>query len=45
MAGGASKYSAYLHGLQVDLDDFKKESDEIGRYMQEHAPQTETKAA
>jgi AhpD family alkylhydroperoxidase len=45
MASETSKYSAYLHGLQTDLDEFKKESDEMGRYMQEHAPQTETKAA
>lgn len=44
MASDTAKYSTYLHGLQVDLGEFKKESDEIGRYMTEHAP-AQTKAA
>ena len=32
MASETAKYSSYLHGLQVALDDFKKQADEIGRY-------------
>ena len=39
MASETSKYSAYLHGLQVDLDDFRSQTDEIGRYVTEHAPE------
>jgi AhpD family alkylhydroperoxidase len=37
MASETSKYSAYLHGLQVDLDDFKRESDEMGEFMRKQA--------
>jgi len=33
MASDTAKYSTYLHGLQVPLDDFKKETDEIGTYL------------
>ena len=37
MASDTAKYSTYLHGLQVPIDDFKKESDDIGRYVSEQA--------
>jgi len=37
MASDTAKYSTYLHGLQVPLDDFKKESDDIGTYVSEQA--------
>ena len=37
MASDTAKYSTYLHGLQVPLDDFKKETDEIGTYLGEQA--------
>ncbi len=37
MASDTAKYSTYLHGLQVSLDDFKKETDEIGTYLGEQA--------
>ncbi len=45
MAAETSKYSAYLHGLQIPLDEFKRESDEIGKYASERMPQSESKAA
>jgi len=45
MASDTAKYSTYLHGLQVPIDDFKRESDEIGKYAAEHMPQPESKAA
>ena len=37
MASDTAKYSTYLHGLQVDIGDFKKETDEIGEYLTEQA--------
>ncbi len=37
MAGETAKYSTYLHGLQVDIGDFKKETNEIGEYLAEQA--------
>jgi AhpD family alkylhydroperoxidase len=37
MAGETAKYSTYLHGLQVPLGDFKKQTDEIGTYLGEQA--------
>ena len=37
MASDTAKYSTYLHGLQVPLDDFKKQTDEIGTYLGEQA--------
>jgi len=43
-ASDTAKYSAYLHGLQVPLADFKQQADEMGRYMQEQA-EAEKKAA
>ncbi len=36
-AADTAKYSAYLHGLQTDLQEFKKQADEIGAYMAEKA--------
>jgi AhpD family alkylhydroperoxidase len=37
MASDTAKYSTYLHGLQVELGDFKKQTDEIGTYLGEQA--------
>ncbi len=37
LAADTSRYSTYLHGMQMDLDEFKRQSDEMGQYMQEHA--------
>jgi AhpD family alkylhydroperoxidase len=37
MASETAKYSTYLHGLQVDVGDFKRETDEMGRYLTEQA--------
>jgi AhpD family alkylhydroperoxidase len=37
MASDTAKYSTYLHGLQVPIDDFKKQTDEIGTYLGEQA--------
>ena len=37
MASETAKYSTYLHGLQVPLEDFKHETDEIGSYLAEQA--------
>jgi len=45
MAAETAKYSSYLHGLQIPLDEFKREADEIGSYAQEHMPRPESKAA
>ena len=39
-----SKYSTYLHGLQIDIGDFKRQADEMGRYMQQQA-ESEKKVA
>jgi AhpD family alkylhydroperoxidase len=36
-AGDTTKYSTYLHGLQVDIGQFKRQADEIGAYLQEQA--------
>jgi AhpD family alkylhydroperoxidase len=36
-AAETSKYSTYLHGLGVDIEEFKRQGDEMGQYMQEHA--------
>jgi AhpD family alkylhydroperoxidase len=32
-ASDTSKYSTYLHGLQIDIQEFKKQADEMGAYM------------
>lgn len=44
-ASDTAKYSTYLHGLQVPLADFKKQSDEIGEYLAGHQSAEEEKAA
>jgi AhpD family alkylhydroperoxidase len=41
-ASDTAKYSTYLHGLQVDIGEFKKQADEMGEYM---AQQAEKRAA
>ena len=42
-AGDTTKYSTYLHGLQMDIGEFRRISDEIGEYVRQQS--TETKAA
>jgi len=37
MASETAKYSTYLHGLQVPLEEFKQQTDEIGSYLAEQA--------
>lgn len=37
MASETRKYSTYLHGLQIPIERFKQQSDEMGAYMQEQA--------
>jgi AhpD family alkylhydroperoxidase len=32
-ASDTAKYSAYLHGLQVPIADFKRQADEMGEFM------------
>ena len=32
-AADTAKYSTYLHGLQVPIEDFKKQADEMGEYL------------
>ena len=36
-ASDTSKYSAYLHGLQIDIGEFKRQADEIGGYLKAQA--------
>jgi AhpD family alkylhydroperoxidase len=36
MAAETAKYSTYLHGLQVPVEDFKRQADEMGEYIQSH---------
>ncbi len=45
MAADTAKYSTYLHGLQVPIEDFKKQSDEMGEYLAAHQPQEEGRKA
>jgi AhpD family alkylhydroperoxidase len=46
MAADTAKYSTYLHGLEVPIEDFKKQSDEMGEYIADHQPEeTGRKAA
>jgi AhpD family alkylhydroperoxidase len=45
MAAETAKYSTYLHGLQVPLDEFKKQGDEMGEYIQSHQPEATERAA
>jgi AhpD family alkylhydroperoxidase len=44
-ASDTAKYSAYLHGLQIPLDDFKKQADEMGAYLAGKAAEAQRKAA
>ncbi len=37
MAADTSRYSSYLHGLQTDISEFKRQTDEIGQYLGEQA--------
>ena len=37
MASDTAKYSTYLHGLQVDLSEFEKQTDEIGEHLRKQA--------
>jgi AhpD family alkylhydroperoxidase len=37
MASDTAKYSTYLHGSQTDLDEFTKQTDEIGDYLGKQA--------
>ena len=43
-ASDTTKYSAYLHGLQIDIGAFRRQADEMGDYMKEQA-ETQEKAA
>ena len=36
-AADTAKYSTYLHGLQVDLQEFKQQADEMGACLAERA--------
>jgi AhpD family alkylhydroperoxidase len=40
-ASDTVKYSTYLHGLQVPLEDFKRQSDEMGEYIASHQQVTD----
>jgi hypothetical protein len=44
-ASDTAKYSAYLHGLQIPLDDFKKQADEMGAHLAARAAAAPRKAA
>ncbi len=44
-ASDTTKYSTYLHGLQVPLEEFKRQADEMGEYLASHQPATEERAA
>jgi AhpD family alkylhydroperoxidase len=37
IAGDTSRYSSYLHGLETDLADFKRQTDEIGEHLGKQA--------
>jgi AhpD family alkylhydroperoxidase len=43
-ASDTAKYSAYLHGLQIDIQEFKKQADEIGEYLASHQAAAEAEA-
>ena len=45
MAADTAKYSTYLHGLEVPIEAFKKQSDEMGEFVAAHQPEAESKAA
>ena len=44
-AADTAKYSAYLHGLQVPLADFRKQADEMGEHLSKKAQETRRRAA
>jgi AhpD family alkylhydroperoxidase len=44
-ASDTAKYSAYLHGLQIPIADFKKQADEMGAYLAGKAADAGRKAA
>ena len=44
-ASDTVKYSTYLHGLQVPIDEFKKQADEMGEYMTKKAEESQRQAA
>ena len=44
-ASDTAKYSAYLHGLQIPIADFKKQVDEMGAYLAGKAAETQDEAA
>jgi AhpD family alkylhydroperoxidase len=45
MAADTAKYSTYLHGLEIPIEDFKKQSDEMGEFIAEHQPAESRRAA
>jgi AhpD family alkylhydroperoxidase len=44
-AADTAKYSTYLHGRQVPLDQFKRQADEMGEYLASHQPESSRRAA
>ena len=44
-AADTAKYSTYLHGLQADLSDFKRQADEMGAHLAKKAEEASRKAA
>jgi AhpD family alkylhydroperoxidase len=45
VAADTARYSTYLHGLGTDLEEFKRETDEIGEYLSTHQVEAESEAA
>jgi AhpD family alkylhydroperoxidase len=45
VAADTARYSTYLHGLGTDLEEFKRQTDEIGEYISTHQPEAQSKAA
>jgi AhpD family alkylhydroperoxidase len=43
-ASDTAKYSTYLHGLGIDLDAFKRQADEIGKYLTQQAEKAQKAA-
>jgi AhpD family alkylhydroperoxidase len=39
MASETQKWSTYLHGMQLDISEFRRQSDEMGEYLRTHAEQ------
>ena len=44
-AADTAKYSAYLHGLQIPLADFRRQADEMGDHLAKNAAGAERRAA